>query len=103
VKIDFSAILLNLNGVPLMQPVVDGVPAIPATLSWVAAEALLRATEEKDGQKKYRLYKLAMRIGNGGEVDVPVEDVALMKQLIGEQFAPLVVGRAFDLLERVEA
>ena len=100
-KIDFSAILLNLQDEPLLQPVSkEGEKPLPATLAWVTSEALLRATEEKDGQKKYQLYSLAMRVGNGGEVEVKAEDIALIKQKIGEQFAPLVVGRAFDLLER---
>ena len=98
-KIDFSAILLNLRDEPLMQPGENGaLSTAPATLAWIASEALLRATDDKDGQKKYKLYALAMKVGNGGEVDLKAEDVALLKQKIGEQFAPLVVGRAFDLL-----
>ena len=98
-KIDFSAILLNLNDTPLMQPPDPTGENVPATLAWVASEALLRATDEKDGTKKYKLYSLAMKVGNGGEVDLKSEDIALIKQKIGEQFAPLVVGRSFDLLE----
>jgi hypothetical protein len=103
-KVDFSAILLNLKDEPLMQPAAkEGEDAPPATLAWIASEALLRATEEKDGQKKYKLYALAMKVGGGGEVELKTEDIALIKQKIGEQFAPLVVGRAFDLLEQTKA
>lgn len=102
-KIDFSAILLNLQDEPLMQPVAkEGEEAQPATLSWIASEALLRATEDKDGQKKYKLYALAMKVGGGDEVELKAEDITLIKQKIGEQFAPLVVGRAFDLLEQTD-
>jgi hypothetical protein len=99
VKIDFSSILLNLNDTPLMQPPGPEGANVPATLAWVASEALLRATDEKDGQKKYKLYALALKVGAGGEVDLKAEDIALIKARIGEQFAPLVVGRAFDLLD----
>ena len=103
-KIDFSAILLDLHDKPLMQPAAAGeTPTAPATLAWVAAEALLSATEDKDGQKKYKLYALAMKVGGGGEVELKAEDIALIKTKIGEQFAPLVVGRAFDLLGEGEA
>jgi hypothetical protein len=98
VKIDFSAILLNLNDSPLMQPADANGVSQPATLAWVASEALLRATEEKDAQVKYKYYSLALKIGGGGVHDLKAEDVALIKQKVGEQFAPLVVGRAFDLL-----
>jgi hypothetical protein len=99
-KINFSAILLDLHDKQLMQPVATPgeVPHVPATLAWVASEALLRATDEKDGQRKYKLFSLAMKVGKGGDIDLKAEDVALLKKLIGEQFAPLVVGRAFDLL-----
>lgn len=98
-RIDFSAILLNLNDTPLMQPPGADGAASPATLAWVASEALLRATDEKDGQKKYALYALAMKVGGGGEHELKAEDVALIKVKIAEQFGPLVVGRSFDLLE----
>lgn len=104
-KINFSAILLDLHDKPLMQPVATPgeIPSTPATLAWVSSEALLRATEEKDGQRKYKLYALAMKVGAGGDVDLKAEDIALLKKLIGEQFAPLVVGRAFDLLGEGES
>jgi hypothetical protein len=62
-------------------------------------EALLRPTEDKDGAAKYRLYTLAQKVSAGGSVELPVEDVAILKQKIGENFAPMVVGRAYDLLE----
>jgi hypothetical protein len=99
VRINFSAILLDLQDKPLMQP---GDSPAPATLAWIASEALLRATDDKDGQKKYQLYALAMKVGKGGEVELKSEDIALIKTKVGEQFAPLVVGRAFDLLEQSE-
>jgi hypothetical protein len=99
-KVDFSAILLNLQDEPLMQP---GENPAPATLAWIASEALLRATDDKDGQKKYKLYELAMKVGRGGVIELKSEDIALIKQKVGEQFAPLVVGRAFDLLEPATA
>jgi hypothetical protein len=95
-KIDFSAILLDLRKQPLVQ---SSENKVPVTLAWVTSEALLRPTEDKDGVKKYKLYALATKIMDGGVVELLVEDVALIKQHIGEHFAPLVVGRAYDLLE----
>jgi hypothetical protein len=46
--------------------------------------------------RRFRLAEIAAR---GGEREVKVEDVALIKQLLGKAFAPLVVGRAYDIIE----
>jgi hypothetical protein len=52
------------------------------------------AAEEK--VKRFRLAEIAAK---GGEREVKVEDAALIKALIGKAFAPLVVGRAYDIIE----
>jgi hypothetical protein len=52
------------------------------------------AAEEK--VKRFRLAEIAAK---GGEREVKVEDVALIKTLIGKAFAPLVVARAYDIIE----
>lgn len=100
-KTDFSAILLDMHDAPLMRPVEGGDP-VPLTLAWVASEALLRGTDERDGDRKYQLYSLALKVGGGGEVELKAEDMALVKRKIGEHFTPLVVGRSFDLIERTK-
>jgi hypothetical protein len=46
-----------------------------------------------------RRFRLAEIVAKGGEREVKVEDVALIKTLIGKAFAPLVVGRAYDIVE----
>jgi len=46
--------------------------------------------------KRFRLAEIAAK---GGAQEMKVDDVALMKKLIGKAFAPLIVGRAFDIIE----
>lgn len=97
-KINFSAVVTNLDGQPMKQPAMQGTEPADATLAWVVAEALLRSTAEKDGEGKYKLFALAMKVGAGGEIDLTPEDVSTIKLKVGEAYGPLIVGRAYDLL-----
>jgi hypothetical protein len=53
-----------------------------------------------DGSEKVRRYQLATSIyGAKGPLDVPAEDIAMCKKLIGQGFATLVAGQAIPMLE----
>ena len=103
-KIDFNQELKTIEGETLFRSkAVDGaVVEIPATLKWAAIEALL-ATNPKDelsGEEKGRRYELAIRVQEASTpVDLPVEDVALLKKLCDKHFAPLIVGQTRRMLD----
>ena len=95
-KIDFSAVIKDLDG----DAVKDGEK--DATLGRVACAALLASYSEEQNlpaEDKVRRFRLAEIAAKGGEQDVKVEEVALIKTLIGKAFAPLVVARAYDIIE----
>jgi hypothetical protein len=95
-KIDFSAVIKDLDG----EAVKDGDK--DATLGRVACSALLAsyaAEQNLAAEDKVRRFRLAETAAKGGEQEIKVEDVALIKQLIGKMFAPLIVARAYDLIE----
>src|SRR5262245_40116210 len=95
-KIDFSAVIKDLDG----EAVKDGEK--DATLGRVACTALLASfADERNlpAEDKVRRFRLAEIAAKGGAREMKVEDVALMKKLIGKAFAPLVVGRAYDIIE----
>ena len=95
-KIDFSAVIKDLAG----EAVKDGVK--DATLGRVACTALLASYADEQNlaaEDKVKRFRLAEIAAKGGEREVKVEDVALIKQLIGKAFAPLVVARAYDIIE----
>ena len=53
-----------------------------------------------DGREKVRRYRLATSIYSAdGPLDVPAEDIAMCKQLIGKGFSTLVAGQAIPMLE----
>jgi hypothetical protein len=76
------------------------------TLGAAVLEALLVLDPQKpeSGESKAKSYALAARIVNGmkvgeGEVEVSVEEAALIKQKVGDLFSPAVVGPAYEMLE----
>ena len=54
-----------------------------------------------DGREKVRRYRLATSIYSANcPLDLPAEDIAMCKQLIGKGFSTLVAGQAIPMLER---
>lgn len=94
-QVDFDTALLDIRGKPIETA--PGGP--PMTLAYAACEALLALKPTDTGIDKAKCYRLAMAIVNGGTVNLTPEDAALIKAKIGEIYAPIIVGRAFDLLD----
>lgn len=95
-KRDFSAVL-TFAGKPVKEQDAE------LNLGGVAVSALLLLRQDESnisGEDKFKRYKLAERLTSGGVIDVSVEELALLKKLIGAMYQPIVVGAAFDLLER---
>lgn len=71
------------------------------TLGAATDEALCQPLpfDQSTGQQKYDRYQLAERLKPGGTIEVRVEDVAIIKEMIGRVFGPAVVGQAWDMLE----
>ena len=97
-KINFAAPITTLDGKPMM--VSDKSDAV-ATLGFICLEVLQDgAPDEKiDGAEKMRRFKLAMSIHGAGELSVGVEDVGLLKDLIGKAYSTRIVGPAWTLLD----
>ena len=106
-KIDFSKQILKLDGQPLIQEERDEQGKIVRSeillLKEVSTNALLapnRAPDAGDGSEAVKKFALAMDIYKAtGPLEVKVEDAALLKGAIAKLYAPLVVGRAFELIE----
>jgi len=97
-KIDFKQQLTNkLTGNPIYK---DETGKEGVDLSYICVEALLATIqgEQIDGNKKLELWNLANKIHNS-EVDLTVEEVALIKERVGKVFSQLIVGTVYDALE----
>lgn len=98
-KIDFSIPLTDFSGEPIwLTPEKDKGTTLKdvvlgALLSTFNDEQTLAATE------KIRRYRLALQVEKNNGYDFKSEDVAEIKRLIGKAYGPLVVGRAYDIIE----
>lgn len=94
--VDFSRVLVDLNG-----EVIKDVKDKPATLKGVSIDALMAVYQDEVnlvGEEKLKRYQLATKISRD-EKDFTVEDVGILKKLIGKAYGALIVGQAWDMLE----
>lgn len=106
--IDFSAVLTDPSGKPIpVPPTGDGqAPAGNFTLGAAASAALFGNYPDEQnlsGQKKYERGALAMKIKDGGKVVLSPAEVQLIEDMIGKAYSPLVVMRAWPLLDPTKA
>ena len=73
----------------------------PITLGGIVAQALLAQypNDQTSGAEKHRRYKLWFAVKAGGLQDLTAEDIAMIKDLIGKGWAPLIVGQCWEMLE----
>ena len=93
---DFSTVLTDLDG----NKIVAGDK--PMTLGRVVAESLLvsgDADRNVSGEEKLRRFNLAQKVAGGGEVSLPVEDLAYIKQRVGVVCTAWTVGQTWKLLD----
>jgi hypothetical protein len=89
--IDFTAAILTLDGKKI--PTTDAKDAPALTLGIVSENALFTNLEEDkaaSGETKNSIFALSMKIHG---------QKSLLKKRIGEAYGPLIVGRAYQLLD----
>lgn len=94
-KIDFSKAIIGLDGEALTNQGKDH------TLGSVAVDALMLMVDgqKPSGKESFKRHRLATKIYDKSDVDLSIEEIALLKKLIGNVFGPAVVGPAWNLLE----
>ena len=73
----------------------------PVTFRKVFATALNTISEQDrpPAEEMAEIYKLSVQLYQGDEIDLKLEDAALIKKKVGLAYNPLVYGRTCDLLE----
>jgi len=71
------------------------------TFAIISCQALLGVAENTNpsGDDKVMRYNLALRLHNNDITDLNLDELKLLKDLIGQAFTPLIVGQAWELLE----
>jgi hypothetical protein len=99
-KIDFDAPILDADGQTLKQSP-DGPDALLSSVAVQALFAVLPGDDKLAPQKKADIGALGLKLHSGGEQELTVENIALIKERVARMFAPLVVTRAWALLDPV--
>jgi len=88
------------------QPAVKAQPAVNATLGKMMIESLLvtfKDEENLSGEEKLKRWQLAIKIKNAEvTVEMTVEEIALVKKLVGKAYSTIIVGQVWELLEGAE-
>jgi len=105
-KIDFSTPICDFDGKPLPLikegKVVEDKTVTLATVCVEALNATFPDERELDGKEKFDRFMLASKVYSGGEIDLKVEDLAMIKKLVGKAYGPLVVGRVYELIDEAK-
>ena len=105
VKLDSR--IKSLNGMVLQDIDRNGNIQGDITIKSIIVEALLRPHPSEDklsGMERMKRFSLAQKVyGSKEEVELMVEEIALIKELVGiKNFPVLIVGRTFNILEGKE-
>ena len=95
--VNVNQVLKTIDG-QAMKDNVDG-KAVDATVKMVIVNAILSPVEKESGIDKVTKYELAKKIYASDEVDLDEKEIALIKERVGEGFAPIIVGQIFELLK----
>ena len=100
--IDFKKVILDLKGDPVKLP-----DKAELTLLSVCQESLMASFPDEQalpGAEKVKRFVLALKIGDSTlPVEITIEEAAEIKKLVAKAYGPLVVGRAWEILEKAEA
>ena len=89
--------LLTMDG-QTMKDNVDG-QAVDATVKMVIVNAVLSPVQKESGIEKVKKYELAKKVYSSDEVDLNEDEIKTIKDAVGENFAPIIVGQIYELLK----
>ena len=96
VKVNVS--LVNIDGKAMKDDDGQG-QVIDATVRLAIVNAVLSPVKTDKGIDKVKKYELAKRVYTSDEVDLNEDEIKLIKDRVGESFAPVVVGQIYELLK----
>ncbi len=100
-KIDFDVVLKNIEG-KVFKGVDDGAEkdlTLKDACIVVLTSDIPIEEPRPDGAEKFKRYELAVKLKTGGVIDIPSEEVAKVKRLIGLMCQVQLVGACYNALE----
>lgn len=95
-KIDFTTVIVDLDKKPIKMDKTNE----DMTMRSVCVLSLISGdSRDVDAKEKFDRARLAEKINDNDELDLRVEDITLLKDLIGKMWVPLVIMRTWDILD----
>lgn len=105
-KVKLNQCLLKIDGEKLYKEIMEGGKLVETKnefqLKDVCINALMANIEgdKIDGLEKMKRYLLATKIQKANELDLKSEEIVKLKELIGKVYGVLIVGQAYEMLEK---
>ena len=96
--VNVNQVLKTLDGQTMKDNDGQG-NAIDATVKMAIVNAVLSPVQKESGIDKVKKYELAKKVFDVDEVDLDEKEIALIKERVGEMFAPVIVGQVYELLK----
>jgi hypothetical protein len=103
--IDFTTVLNDQDNAPMkdvMAMQANGGIEVTLTLGRAAAHALnvqSQSESEISGEEKFRRGMLAFTVRDNAGCELKVEEISLIKKQLAKLYSPVVIYRAFPLLD----
>jgi hypothetical protein len=81
------------------KPVPDGKGSLTYQKVFAVALNTFGEDDKPAPEQMAHIYSLSVKLYDNDEVELTLEDAALIKERVGKTFNPLVYGRSCDLLE----
>ncbi len=94
--IDFTQILTDLDGKPVKNSEIE------VTLGAAATHALLTPFPDEQnlsGEEKVKRFLLATKVREAKDVKLTIDELNMIKKLVGKAYAPLLVGRIWEIID----
>jgi hypothetical protein len=109
-KIDFTSVIMDQDDQPLRECTDDPLPKEireckaykSVTLGMIAFRALASAERDVPQDESVRRGHLGLTIYKAAAAQLTAEEITLIKKQIAKNYSPLVVVRAFGILDPAE-
>lgn len=106
-KVDFQTVLTDQDGEPMTECIDDPLPKggevckvkRPVTLGTVSLRSLAAAEQGLAPDESLKRGQLAISVYKSAGAQLTAEETALIKKQISKFYSPLIVMRAFPLLD----
>ena len=97
-KIKLNQKILSIDGIKALS---NQDTKCDLTLKNVCVNAVLQPGKDDTEKQKYEAYELFVKIrACNKEIDLTAEEIVQIKKKIGAIYMPLILGQAFDMLNK---